>query len=159
MVTRLTVCAVLSLFFVVSRAAVTYAEAGQLAAVRAVSERIIAADNSGDIGAVAELYEDGAVWLPPSGPVVEGKETILRRYKTSFDQLKLAYSEESVETHVGGDWAFDRGFVRGTATPKDGSAPRKTFDKYIMILHRGKDRRWRIARLMWSPAEAPAQTK
>jgi uncharacterized protein (TIGR02246 family) len=129
-------------------------KAGDLAAVKALSKTIIAADNSSDIGAVSDLYEDEAVWLPPSGPVVEGKAVILARYKTSFDQFKLAYSEQSVETQVGGDWAFDRGFVRGTATPKDGSAPRETFDKYIMILHRGKDHRWRIARLMWSPAEA-----
>ncbi len=130
-------------------------KAGDLAAVQAVSKRIIAADNSGDIGAVSDLYENEAVWLPPSGPVVEGKAMILARYKTSFDQLKLEYSEQSVETQIGGDWAFDRGFVRGTATPKDGSAAKMTFDKYIMILHRGKDQRWRIARLMWNPAEAP----
>ncbi len=128
--------------------------AGDLAAVKAVSKGIIAADNSGDIGTVSNLYEDEAVWLPPSGPVVEGKVAILSRYKTSFDQLKLEYSEQSVETQIGGDWAFDRGFVRGTATPKDGSAPKATFDKYILILHRGKDHRWRIARLMWNPAEA-----
>jgi len=129
-------------------------KASDLTAVKAVSKGIIAADNSGDIGAVSDLYEDDAVWLPPSGPVVEGKATILARYKTSFDQLKLEYLEQSVETQIGCDWAFDRGFVRGTATPKDGSAPKDTFDKYLMILHRGKDHRWRIARLMWSPAEA-----
>jgi uncharacterized protein (TIGR02246 family) len=129
-------------------------QADDLAAVQAVSKRIIAADNSGDIGAVSELYENEAVWLPPTGPVVEGKATILARYKTSFNQLKLEYSEQSVETQIGGDWAFDRGFVRGMATPKDGSAAKMTFDKYIMIVHRGKDQRWRIARLMWNPAEA-----
>jgi uncharacterized protein (TIGR02246 family) len=125
-----------------------------LAAVRAVSKKIIAADNSSDIPSVSELYEDDAVWLLPSGPVVEGKATILARYKTSFDQLKLEYSEQSVETQIGDDWAFDRGFVRGTAMPKDGSAPKDTFDKYLVILHRGNDHRWRIARLMWNPAEA-----
>jgi ketosteroid isomerase-like protein len=75
--------------------------AGDLAAVKAVSKGIIAADNSGDIGAVSDLYEDEAVWLPPSGPMVEGKAVILARYKTSFDQLKLEYSEQSVETQIG----------------------------------------------------------
>lgn len=127
---------------------------GDLAAVSAVPKGIIAADNSGDIGAVSDLYEDDAVWLPPSGPAVERKTVILARYKTSFEQLKLDYSEQSVETQIGGDWAFDRGFVRGTATPKDGSAPKETFDKYLLILHRGKDHRWRIARLMWNAAAA-----
>ncbi len=133
-------------------------KASDLTAVKAVSKGIIAADNSGDIRAVSDLYEDDAVWLPPGGPVLEGKATILARYKTSFDQLKLEYSEQSVETQIGCDWAFDRGFVRGTATPKDGSAPRDTFDKYLMILHRGKAHRWRIARLMWNPAEASRPT-
>jgi ketosteroid isomerase-like protein len=108
-----------------------------------VSKGIIAADNSSDIRGVS-------VWLPPSGPVVQGKATILARHRTSFDQLKLEYSEQSVETQIGGDWAFDR----GTATPKGGSAPKNTFDKYLMILHRGNDYRWRIARLMLNPAKA-----
>lgn len=126
-----------------------------LVAIRAVSKAIIAADNSRDLEEVSELYEDEAVWLPPSGPVLEGKALILARYKASFDRLKLEYSEQSVETQFGGDWAFDRGFVTGVATPNDGSAPTKTHDKYIMILHRGRDHRWKIARLMWSPAESP----
>jgi uncharacterized protein (TIGR02246 family) len=126
---------------------------GDLTAVKAVSKAIVAADNSSDLDAVSGLYETDAVWLPPSGPVLEGKTLILARYKASFERLKLKYSEQSVETKLGGDWAFDRGFVRGIATPNDGSAPRRTFDKYIMILHRGADQRWRIARLMWSPAE------
>jgi ketosteroid isomerase-like protein len=122
-------------------------KASDLAAVKAVSKGIIAAENSSDIRGVS-------VSLPPSGPVVQGKATILARYKTSFDQLKLEYSEQSVETQIGGDWAFERGFVRGTATPKDGSAPKTAFDKYLMILHRGNDHRWRIARLMLNPAKA-----
>jgi uncharacterized protein (TIGR02246 family) len=134
------------------------AEGDDVSAARAVSKAIIAADNAGDLAAVSDLYEDDAVWLPPNGPTVEGKTSILGRYKTSFDQVNLQYSEESVETQMGGDWAFERGFVRGTATPKDGSAPRKTFDKYIMILHRGTDRRWRIARLMWNPAASMPAT-
>jgi hypothetical protein len=79
----------------------------------------------------------------------------------SFDQFKLEYSEQSIETQIGSDWALDRGFVRGTATPKDGSAPKHAFDKYLMILHRGYDHRWRIARLMLNPAKAsrPAITQ
>jgi ketosteroid isomerase-like protein len=97
----------------------------------AVSKGIIAADNSGDIGAVSDLYEDDAAWLPPSGLVVEGKAMLLARYKTSFDQLKLNYSEQSVETQIGCDWArFSAQTARGG---EEGSlrGPMKSEERFL----------------------------
>ncbi len=122
-----------------------------LTAVRKVTKGIIDADNTGDLAAVAILYAEDAIWLPPSGPLVESKKVILARYQTSFAQFKLEYTMRSEETQVFGDWAFDRGFTEGRIIPKDGGAPRHTHDKYIMILHKGSDGGWRISRLMWSP--------
>ena len=116
-----------------------------------VLRRIIEANNHADIHAVSRLYANDAVWLPPNGPVVEGKSAILERYQRSFASLKLSYTFEEVESRIAGDWAFSRGFTKGEAVPKDGSPARKIYDKYIMILRRDHGT-WKIARLMWNPA-------
>jgi uncharacterized protein (TIGR02246 family) len=125
--------------------------AADVSAVQRVTQAIIAADNAGDLAAVSNLYADDAVWLPPSGAPVEGKDVVLARYKSTFAQFKLEYTLRSVETQVFGDWAFDRGFTEGRTIPKDGATPRHTHDKYIMLLHKSPDGAWQIARLMWSP--------
>src|SRR6185436_18985826 len=116
-----------------------------------VLRSIIAANNTADLKSVANLYADDAIWLPPSGPTVEGKTAIVARYKQSFVTVKLHYTFNEVENHASGDWAFSRGTTEGTATPTAGGAPRKIHDKYLMILHRVRGQ-WKIARLMWSPA-------
>ena len=117
-----------------------------------VLQRIIAANNHADLNAVEQLYADDAVWLPPKGPTVEGKPAILARYKQSFATVKLHYTLVEVESHASGDWAFSRGTTEGTATPVAGGEPRKIHDKYLMILRR-EHGIWKIARLMWNPAD------
>ncbi len=116
-----------------------------------VLRRIIEANNHSDVEAVRQLYADDAVWLPPTGPLVEGKANILERYKRSFAATKLHYTFEEAESHTAGDWAFSRGFTKGEAVPIDGSPAKVIHDKYLMILRRDHGK-WKIARLMWSPA-------
>jgi uncharacterized protein (TIGR02246 family) len=116
-----------------------------------VLRQIIDANNHSDAEAVGRLYAEDAVWLPPTGPLVEGKANILERYKRSFATTRLRYTYEEVESHIAGDWAFSRGFTKGEAVPVDGSAAKMIHDKYLMILRRDHGT-WKIARLMWSPA-------
>jgi len=117
-----------------------------------VLRRIITANNQSDLKAVGQLYAEDAILLPPKGPVVEGRKAILARYEESFAMLTLSYTFEELESKRSGDWAYSRGFTRGHATPKDGTPGRTIYDKYLMILHRDHGQ-WRIARLMWNPAE------
>lgn len=122
-------------------------------AVKKVVREIIAADNAADLDAVARLYDDEAVWLPPHGDLVRGKNAILSRYRNTFERLTPELSFLSDETHVFGDWAFDRGTTNGKLIPRDGSKPINVNDKYLMILRRSPEGAWRIARLMWSSLE------
>jgi uncharacterized protein (TIGR02246 family) len=122
------------------------------ATIQKINKRIIEADNSGDLSSVASLYEDDAVWLPPSGPVIEGKQAIHARYKATFAMYRLDLKENSIETHVFGEWGFVRGFTQGTMVPKKDGPVRRLYDKYLMIVHKGADQNWRIARLIWNPA-------
>jgi uncharacterized protein (TIGR02246 family) len=131
--------------------------AGDLAAIRQVTSGIIAADNLGDAAAVIRFYADDAWLLPPNGAPVVGKDAIRARYEEGFRQFRFAISSASEETHVFGEWAFDRGTTTGKTVPKGSDPSRQIHDKYVMILHRGRDGAWKIARLMWNSAEPAVQ--
>jgi uncharacterized protein (TIGR02246 family) len=130
----------------------SHADDDAVRAVRAVAEAIIAADNARDLERVLELYARDAVLLPPNAEPVVGRPAIRPRYEALFRAMNPAIVSEVAEVRVGGDWAFVRGRNTGEMRPIDGSsAPRRLNDLYVMILSRGDDGRWRIARLMWHP--------
>jgi uncharacterized protein (TIGR02246 family) len=124
-----------------------------VAAIRVVSSGIIAADNTGDAAAVTRFYADDAVLLPPNGAQVVGKDAIRARYEEGFRHFRFAISSASEETHIFGDWAFDRGTTEGKTIPKTDEPSRHIHDKYLMILHRESSGAWKIARLIWNAAE------
>jgi uncharacterized protein (TIGR02246 family) len=124
-----------------------------LAAIRVVTSGIIAADNTGDAASVIRFYADDAVLLPPNGASVVGKDAIRERYEEGFRHFRFAISSSSEETHVFGDWAFDRGSTTGKTVPKTDETSRRIHDKYVMILHREPAGSWKIARLIWNAAE------
>jgi uncharacterized protein (TIGR02246 family) len=124
-----------------------------VAAIRVVSSGIIAADNTGDAAAVIRFYADDAVLLPPNGAPVVGKDAIRARYEEGFRHFRFAISSSSEETHIFGDWAFDRGTTAGKTIPKTDETSRRIHDKYVMILHREPGGAWKIARLIWNAAE------
>jgi Domain of unknown function (DUF4440) len=95
-----------------------------LAALRVVSSGIIARDNTGDAAAVIRFYADDAVLLPPNGAPVVGKGAILERYEEGFRHFRFAIPSTSEETHVCGDWAFDRGITNGKTIPTTSESPK-----------------------------------
>ncbi len=126
---------------------------GDLAAIWQVTSGIIAADNTGDADAVIRFYADDAVLLPPNGAPVIWANLIRVRYAEGFQRFRFAISSTSDETHVFGDWAFDRGTTMGKTVPKGSDPSRQIHDKYVMILHRETGGVWKIARLIWNSAE------
>ncbi len=143
--------ATLALLLVAVACAAEHRDATQLTAVRQVIERVIAADNAGDVDAVMAQYAADAVLLPPGAPAVAGAAAIRARYAAGFQQFRLEVAFESHETRVAGDWAFDRGVTRGRLVWHDGRPPTPLADHYLMVLIRQPDGAWKIARLMWSP--------
>jgi len=127
--------------------------AADLAAIQMVSLGIIAADNAGDAATVIRFYADDAILLPPNDAPVVGKDAIRARYEEGFRRFRFAISSSSDETHVFGDWAFDRGTTVGRTIPRTDEPSRQIHDKYVMILHRESGGAWKIARLMWNAAE------
>ena len=147
---RLCVLLIAALFAVPPVLAQAAVEGDETARVRKVLEEIIAADNSANVERIVALYEEDALLLPPAGPAVVGKDAIKERYRQGFEKAKLEVAFHSEETHVTGDWAFDRGLTRGRNVWRDGRAPTKFEHKYLMILRRRPDGGWKIARLIWN---------
>jgi len=86
--------------------------------VQSLFDRLMAADNRGDVDAVLECYTEDAVLLPPGGASVQGVENIRPRYEALFasSRLEVRMDVESIE--VKGALAFSRG------SPGDGLFPR-----------------------------------
>jgi uncharacterized protein (TIGR02246 family) len=123
-----------------------------VAEVESVVQGIIAADNAGDLEAVLAHYTDDAVLLPPNGPIVDGKEAIMQRYRAGFEQFRFEVAITLKETKISGRWAFNRGVTQGRLVPLDGGEARSLNDRYLMILRQTPEG-WKIARLIWNSAK------
>jgi uncharacterized protein (TIGR02246 family) len=122
--------------------------------IQALFDRLMAADNRGDVDAVLECYAKDAVFQTPDGASVEGASNIRPRYESLFaaNRLEVRMEVESIE--VKGDLAFSRGVTRGRTVPKDGSPAHPVHDRYLMVLRREPAGAWKIAVLMWVPVAA-----
>lgn len=118
-------------------------------AVREMLAAIAAADKSGEVETVLNLYTDDAILLSPNGTTVSGKEAIREHYAKIFAQSRLEFTAESTETQACGDWAFDRGVTKGFVIPVGEGQRQEIDNNYLMILRRTESG-WKIARLMWS---------
>ena len=120
--------------------------------VRAVATGIIAADNARDVERVMSFYADDAVLMPPNASPVTGHRVIRPRYEELFAAALPAIVSTLDEVRVAGDWAFVRGKNTGVMRSRSGGEPRALNDVFVMILQRGADGQWKIARLIWHRA-------
>lgn len=107
-----------------------------------------------DAAALARLYEEDAVFLPPGQPEVVGRARIRSLFEAQFERFDAEYDFEIREIVVSGAWAFRRGAYTVRAR-LDGGSTRTVRDKFLDVWHRGPDGRWRIARDIWNRAGDP----
>lgn len=120
--------------------------------IQKVVEKIILADNGGDLEGVLACYSDNAILMPPNDPAIKGKSEIRKRYESIFATTKVRFENVTEEAYVSGDWGFIRGFTNGFVTVMDSGEKKSIKDKYLMILRLQPDGDWKISHLMWSPA-------
>lgn len=125
------------------------------AAVRAVAEGIVAADNGRDIGRVLAYYAVDAVLMPPNEPPVTDRAIIQQRYEDLFQNFAPQIDTRIDEICVVGDLAFVRGHNGGWLVSRVGGRSNGLDDIYLMILQRTASGEWKISRLMWHPARGP----
>ena len=125
--------------------------------IDALRDAWVAAVRAGNAAALADLVTaDYEVWTH-GAPAMRGPDVVVAAMGAALARHSVDQAFEAVETVVSGEWAFQRGIERIEATPRDGSAPLTATQRAFLILHRGRDGRWRYARGMTNglPKDAP----
>jgi len=106
-----------------------------------------AAYEAGDADAMVDLYVEDAVRMPYDAPAVEGREAIVAAYRASFAGRRLFPDIDLValDVEVLGDTAIERGRYHEVLTSWDGSTRIVEDGKYVSVVRRGADGRWRYA--------------
>lgn len=115
------------------------------AAVRAVADTYVKAVLAGDAKAVAALYTEDAVEMPPHQSMVKGRSAIQQYYEKQFAMGRpAAFTITHLETQSTGTHAHDVGTYRQTMKGADASQSVEDTGKFIVLLRRsGSD--WRVA--------------
>lgn len=101
-----------------------------------------------DPAAVANLYAEDAVYLPPGSDVLRGRKAILENFTGFFDSVRQSGSTlrirfEILDRQVSGDLVSDVGYFILSRSTKDG---RDSTDrgKFVVVGKKQKDGTWRI---------------
>jgi uncharacterized protein (TIGR02246 family) len=128
-----------------------------VAAINEVIRQWEDALNAGDLDRCGAMQADGAIWMPPNGAAIVGKEAILASIQLSFDQSVPEYVFSSEEVEVAGDWAFDRGTYKATITPKAEGEATQDVGKYLDIFQRQSDGSWKYLYGIWNSDNPPPE--
>jgi uncharacterized protein (TIGR02246 family) len=112
------------------------------AALLAVHDRFSAALLRRDFDAVAALYADDAVLLPPQEPAVHGRAAI-RTWTAAVPRVTRIVLQVD-DLGGGGDVAYMRGTFAMTLEP-EGAPAVPVAGKYVEILKKQADGTWRFA--------------
>lgn len=116
----------------------------ELAALRSAFSAALVA---GDGEAVAAMYTDDGVLLPP-GREVRGKERIGRYFTSGRDYVQVAHSMIPAEVHVDGGTAYEIGTWSST-TRREGQEAVTASERYLLVWRREPGGAWRIVYDMW----------
>lgn len=92
--------------------------------------------------AVAAFHTDDEVLMLAGIPAIQDRQAIQAMFEECFKQnaAKIKYTPD---TQVAGNWAYERGKIRETITPRSGQ-PLEQSGKYLAILKRQADGAWKV---------------
>jgi ketosteroid isomerase-like protein len=106
--------------------------------------------------ALLSLWEDDGVSLLPGKPPIVGKPDIRRLLEETRKLIpgaKVTVQEDNCfDAAVDGDWATEWCTTHQVVDLGAGKKPWEGRGRMLLVLHRGKDRAWRIRREMWQSA-------
>lgn len=112
--------------------------------------------NKGDADAMANLYADDALLLPPGAPTASGRDAIREFLKgdTAASQaagVTFHVASDADAVHISGDMAWQN----GTYTVTDASGATVDAGKYLSVFQK-KEGKWQLYRDTWNSDNAPA---
>jgi len=130
-----------------------------VAAIKAMGVAWGPASTAGDAAALTEQFADGAIRLPPNGPIQVGKEAILSSLRAFLDLYSVEEVDVVEDVRVVGDLAFARGTGASKSTPKvPGAAVIDDKGKWVSVYRRQSDASWKIIVDIWNSDLPPVQT-
>jgi uncharacterized protein (TIGR02246 family) len=124
------------------------------AAIKAIADQYVKATLAGDAKAIAALYTEDAVEMPPNQPPVKGRTALLQFYEKQLAGVKFSiFALEHLETRAVGDTGYDVGTYRQTITPPKGPAFDDT-GKYVVLLKRVGGS-WKVAYAIYNSDMPP----
>jgi uncharacterized protein (TIGR02246 family) len=114
--------------------------------VTRVAESYAAAMNRGDAAAMAAVYAEDGVEMPPGKPAVRGRSQIEAYHRRELaGPVKLSgFALTPSETRTVGDIAYTTGTSRVTLTPPGGAPAVDSSGKYMVVFRRQGDG-WKAA--------------
>ncbi len=128
-------------------------------AIKAVADAYVKATLAGDAKAIAALYTEDAIEMPPHTPMIKGRAAILGYYQQEFSAgtTMNTFTLTHLESHVEGDRGYDVGTYQQSVTPKGETSAVTDSGKYAVILKRvGSD--WQVAYAIYN-SDNPPPTK
>jgi uncharacterized protein (TIGR02246 family) len=112
-------------------------------AIEAAVRRYVAASNEGDADALASLYADDAVLLPPDHEPVQGRDAIGAFWREGTDE---GLEVTNLTLEVDGNLGYLVGRYHLPATTEEPADS----GKYVMCLKRQPDGSWKLTADIWN---------
>jgi len=127
--------------------------ADDLASIAEFNRQYLAAINSGDIDALAELTTEGHMMISSGGAPLVGKQALVDAMRGAFERFRFDESWMPEETVVSGNLAYQRGTFVVIATPKAGGESTRTTGNFLRIYRRQPGGRWFMVRDNFNSAQ------
>jgi uncharacterized protein (TIGR02246 family) len=114
------------------------------AEISRITDAYVKASLAADVKAIAALYTDDAVEMPPNQPMVKGRAAIEQYYTKQFGGTARlqSFTLTHIESKASGDIGYDVGTYRQTIT--DGQHPMNDTGKYTVVIKRTGGT-WKVA--------------
>ena len=138
--------------------------AKEMAALQAADQNWVKAYNAGNADALANLYDEQAVLLPPGVPGVNGRAAIKAFFQKDTTESQKAGVTFSLGSKPAGGVSGDMGWQSGIYAVKDKAGKVVETGKYLSVSMR-KGGKWLYVRDTWNadgtpaPAESAAPAK
>lgn len=118
-------------------------DAASRGAIEATVDQYVAASNEGDAEALAELYAEDALLLPPDHEPIHGREAIVDFWRQGTDE---GLEVSALRLEVDGDVAYMVGRYRLPPTVEEAADS----GQYVLCLKRQADGAWKLTADIWN---------
>jgi uncharacterized protein (TIGR02246 family) len=112
-----------------------------------------AAFNRGDVKAVAAMYTEDAIALPPDADIVRGRTAIEKLWTEAMASGMKSITFTVLDVQSSGDLAVETGRAAIGLQPAGQPVTTQT-GKYVVVWQRGADGQWRLLRDIWNSGGA-----